>query len=240
MNFKTCFAVLVFATIAAAGSASATCSNATLTGVWGYWVGAVGQFTADGNRHITAGSQTASESGTIVNQTYTGTYSLAKNCIGSLTLNLTGGGGGTFTGNFILDQLNQGIEIISTASGSNGSGFGAAGGTVTCGMTGKKVTYAVFLVGKYPGTGTSVDHVFQLILDGKGNISGSGTFDVGGTITTTSISGPYTESSNCTGTAKIKVGTNTLNLNFVVAAAGKEIFAIETDSGTSVGGFGLQ
>lgn len=238
MNFKKRFAVLVFATIAAVGSASATCSNATLTGVWGYWVGAVGQFTADGNGHITAGSQTASEGGTIVNQTYTGTYSLATNCTGSLTLNISGGG--TFTGNFILDQINKGIEIISTVSGSNGSGFGAAEGTVTCGLTGIKKTYALFLVGKYPTAGTQVDHVFQLILDGHGKVSGSGTFDVGGTITTTSISGTYTENSNCTGKAAIKVATNTLNLNFVVAAAGKEIFAIETDNGTSVGGFGLQ
>jgi hypothetical protein len=237
MNFKKCFVVLVFATLVAVGSASATCSKATVTGVWGYLVGtAVGQFTTDGNGHITAGSQTVSQNGTIVTQTYTGTYSVANNCTGSLTLNFTGGG--TATANIVLDQMNKGAQIIDTTSGLNASGLGAAEGTVTCGLTGKKATYAALLGGKYPGTGTKVDYVVQVILDGHGEVSGSGTFDVGGTITPwTSISGEYTESSNCTGTIQIIAGTSTLNFNFVVVAAGKEIFMIETDSGTAVGGF---
>ena len=236
MNFKKCFVVLMFATLVAVGSASATCSNATLTGVWGYFVGsAVGQFTTDGKGTITSGSQTVSQSGTIVNQTYTGTYSVAKNCTGSLTLNINGGG--TATANFVLDQMNKGAQVIDTISGDNASGFTAAEGTVTCGLTGIKKTYAALLFGKFPGTGIKVDYVVQVILDGHGHVSGSGTFDVGGTSTTTSISGTYTENSNCTGTATIAAGTSTLNFNFVVAAAGKEIFMIETDSGTTVGGW---
>jgi hypothetical protein len=54
MHFqKSCFATLVFATMIAVGPASATCSNATLNGVWGYIVGAaVGQFTADGKGNL--------------------------------------------------------------------------------------------------------------------------------------------------------------------------------------------
>jgi hypothetical protein len=237
MNFKKCFVVLVFATLVAVGSASATCSKATVTGVWGYLVGtAVGQFTTDGNGHITAGSQTVSQNGTIVTQTYTGTYSVANNCTGSLTLNFTGGG--TATANIVLDQMNKGAQIIDTTSGLNASGLGAAEGTVTCGLTGKKATYAANLLGKFPGTGTKVDYVVQVILDGDGDLSGSGTFDVGGTITSLpSVSGTYTESSNCTGTLQLIAGRSTLNFNFVVVAAGKEIFMIETDSGTAVGGF---
>jgi len=236
MYFKKCFVVLMFATLVAVGSASATCSNATLIGVWGYFVGSsVGQFTTDGNGTITSGSQTASENGTIVNQTYTGTYSVGKNCTGSLTLNFNGGG--TATANFVLDQTNKGAQVISTISGDNASGFSAAEGTVTCGLTGIKKTYAALLFGKFPGTGTKVDYVVQVILNGHGNVSGSGTFDVNGAITTSSISGTYTENSNCTGTATIIAGASTLNFNFVVAAAGKEIFMIETDSGTTVGGW---
>lgn len=239
MNFKKCFAVLVFATIAAVGSASATCSNATVTGVWGYWLGgATGQFTADGKGTITAGSATVSNSGTIVDVTYTGSYSVAKSCTGSLTLNFTGGG--TYTFNFVLDQTHKGAQIIETGSGSDDVGFGAAEGTVACGLTGKTATFASFLLGKIVAPNTHVDYVAQVILDGHGNVSGSGTFDVGGTITTTSISGTYTENSNCTGTAAITVGTSTLNFYFVVAASGKEIFAIETDNGYSVSGFMLQ
>ena len=47
----------MFAGWAAVGSASAACSNATMTGVWGVFAGAaVGQFTADGKGNITNGS----------------------------------------------------------------------------------------------------------------------------------------------------------------------------------------
>lgn len=236
MNFKKCFVVVVFATLVAVGSASATCSNATLSGVWGYLVGAaVGQFTTDGNGHITAGSQTVSQHGIIVTQTYTGTYSVATNCTGKLTLNINGGG--TATAKLVLDQMNKGAQIIDTATGDNASGFSLAEGTVACGLTGKKATFAALLFGKIPGTGAKVDYVAQVILDGHGHLSGSGTFDVNGTFKSTSISGTYAESNNCTGTAHITEGTSRLNFNFVVVASGKGIFMIETDSGTAVGGF---
>jgi hypothetical protein len=88
MNFQRfCFATLVVATVIAVGPASATCSKATLNGVWGYEVGsAVGHFTADGQGNITSGSQTVSENGVIERQTFTGTYSESKNCTGSVTI----------------------------------------------------------------------------------------------------------------------------------------------------------
>ncbi len=236
MNLKKCFEVLVFATLVAVGSASAACSNGTLNGVWGFWAGAaVGQFTADGKGNITAGSETVSSNGTISTQTFTGTYSVATSCTGHLTINITRGG--SVTANFVLDQMNKGVQIIDTVSGLNGSGIGAAKGTVTCGLTGQKVTFAALLFGKYPSTNTKVDYVVQFILDGLGHVSGSGTFDVGGTITSTPISGTYTESSNCTGKTAIKAGTSTLNFNFVVVAAGKEAFVIQTNSGTAIAGF---
>ena len=236
MNFQKCFVILVFATFFAVGSASAVCSNATVTGVWGFWAGAaVGQFTADGKGNITAGSDTVSNNGTISTQTFTGTYSVLANCTGSLTTKNTGGGSATFR--FVLDQMNKDLKVIETVSGANGSGIGAAEGTVTCGLTGQKATFGALVIGKYPGTNTKVDYVIQFILNGLGKVSGSGTFDEGGTITSTSISGMYTESSNCTGTITIKVGTSTLHFNFVVVAAGKEAFLIQTDKGTAIAGF---
>lgn len=239
MNFKKCFVVLVFMTIVAVGSSFATCTDLTVNGVWGFWLGAAaGQFTADGTGHITAGSATISESGTILNITFTGTYSVAKNCTGSMNLNIKGGG--TETLNFVLDQANKGVQLISTVSGNNDLGFGAAEGTFTCGLTGVKKTYAAFLIGKINSSNTKVDYVMQLILNGTGKVSGSGTFDVGGTISTGSISGTYTENSNCLGTMTITGGGVTLNLDFDVAAAGKEVFAIESDNNTSVAGFMLQ
>jgi len=231
------FATLVFATMIAVGSASATCSNATFSGVWGYFVGAaVGQFTSDGNGNVT-GSSTVSNNGAIETQTYTGTYSISKNCTGSLTLNIAGGG--TSNNNFVVDDGKKGAQVINTNSGSAASGFALAQGVVTCGLTGKKATFAANLIGEIPGTGP-IAYVFQVTLDGKGNVSsGSGTFDVSGNyVTAPSIKGTYTENDDCTGTMQITPsGFGTLNFNFVVVSAGKEILLLETDTDTVVGGY---
>lgn len=233
---KICFAVLVCATTMAAGSASAaTCSNATVNGVWGYIVGAaVGQFTADGKGNLT-GSQTVSNSGVIETQTYTGTYSMAKNCTGSVAVDFTGGG--TSSSNIVADDAHKGLQVINTNSGEVAEGFGLAQGVVSCGLTGKKATFAASLLGKIVGAGGAA-YGAQVILDGKGNVSGSGTFDVNGTIVSSSFTGTYTENANCTGTIQIvPSGLPTTNFNFVVVNAGKEILLIETDPNTVVGGY---
>ena len=80
-----------------------------MNGVRGYLVGAaVGQFTADGKGNITSGTQTVSQGGLIETGTFTGTYSLAKNCTGSVTLNVSGVG--TVTANIVVDDANKGFQ----------------------------------------------------------------------------------------------------------------------------------
>jgi hypothetical protein len=233
---KLCLAVTVLVTMIAIAPASATCTNANLIGVWGYFVGAsVGHFTADGAGNITNGSGTVSQNGVIGTQTYTGTYSISTKCTGSITINFNGGG--SSTSNFVIDNAKKGAEVINTDSGSVAQGFTAAEGLVTCGLSGKKATFAANLFGKIVNTGP-VAYVSQVILDGKGGVSGSGTFDVAGTIVTSpTMTGSYTENADCTGTLKITPsGFSTLNFNFVVVNAGKEILLLETDNNTIVGG----
>ena len=233
MNFlRISLAVLLFAvTIAVPASA---CSDASMNGVLGYLVGAaVGQFTADGAGHITAGSQTASNNGVISTKTFTGSYSIATTCIGTLTLNFTGGG--KADANFVLDNGNKGAQIIDADIDTVASGFSLARGTVTCGL-GPKRTFAANLLGK-----NSVGHVAyvaQVILNGTGGVSGSGTFDVNGKITVATITGTYTENSQCTGSLKITPqGLSALNFKFVVVRAGSEVLLIETDANTVVAGY---
>jgi hypothetical protein len=240
MNFqKLCFAVTVVATfIAICSTSSAACTNATMTGEWGYIVGAaVGQFNADGHGHITAGSQTVSQGGVIQTQTYTGTYSVTSHCTGSLTINFTGGG--TAHANFVLDSMNKGAQVIDTDTGGVAAGFTLARGVVTCGLTGVKHTFAGAFVGKIPGVGGAA-YLTQMTLDGNGNVTGSGTFDVNGAFRSGPISGTYTEASDCTGTLEILSGSNTYNFNFVVVNGGKEFILLQTNPGTAVGGYMLQ
>jgi len=231
---RVCLAVTLFVTMIAIGHTSAACTNANLVGVWGYQVGAaVGAFTADGNGHLT-GSQTVSENGVIGTQTYTGTYSILANCTGSLTVSFMGGG--SSTSNFVLDDAKKGAQVINTDSGAVAQGFTLAQGVVTCGLTGKKATFASNLFGKIVGVGP-VAYVAQVILDGKGKVTGSGTFDVNGTIVPAPITGTYTEKGDCTGTLKITPsGLGTTNFTFVVVNVGKEILLLETDSNTIVAG----
>lgn len=230
------FAVVLVATVIAMNAKCvAACTDASVTGIWGFQIGtAVGRFTADGKGNITAGSVTINQSGTVTTETFTGTYSVAGNCTGNTIFNLTGGG--TVTTNFVLDNTNKGAQIIDTTSGAVAEGPGVAQGTVTCGLTGKKTTYAALLLGKIIG-GSTIAYVAQVALDGKGNVSGSGTFDVGGSFLVATISGTYTESSNCEGTIQMTPkGSSALNFAFVVVNGGKELLLVETDSDASVAG----
>jgi hypothetical protein len=231
---KLCFAVTVLVTLIAIGPAfPAACNNATLVGVWGYQVGAsVGQFTADGNGNLT-GFQTASANGVILTQTFTGTYSVSTNCTGSITVNLTGGG--SQTANFVLFEANKGAQIIDTSNGLVAGGAAFAQG-IACGLTTKKMTFAANLFGKIVGTGP-IQYAAQLILDGHGKVSGTGTFVVNGAVFTAPITGTYTTNTNCTGTVQITpTGHGTLNFNFVAVSLAKRIGLIETDANTIVAG----
>jgi len=245
MNFqKQCLVLLVFATLVAVGSASAgSCSNATLNGVWGYTSSGfggdgtpralVGQATADGKGNL-SGTETKSKDGAILTVTFTGTYSVAKNCTGSLTVIQQDGT--TKNANFVFDDSKKGFQVIQTDSGHVDSGFALAQGAAVCGATGKKATFAANLTGSITG-GQPVAGVGQIILDGKGNVSGSETFSVGGTITTTAIGGTYTANADCLGMAQITAsGLPTANYSFVVVNGGKELLLIETDTGTIVSG----
>jgi hypothetical protein len=232
---RLCFLVALLATMMAIGDrCAAACTNASFTGVWGFQIGtAVGQLTSNGAGKITAGSDTVNQGGTILHQTFTGTYSVAANCTGTLTLNFVGGG--SATANFVLDNGNAGAQIIETTAGASAEGSAAAKGTVTCGLTGTSVTFAALFLGQ--NTVGLVDDVAQVVLDGSGHVTGSGTFDVGGTIHATTITGTYTESTACKGTIHIvPKGLTALNFAFVVVNGGKELLLVETDSTASVFG----
>lgn len=245
MNFlKLSSIVFVLVTVFAVGSASAaTCSDATLKGVYGFIFSGfgvdgtpralVGQATADGNGNL-SGTVTKSKDGTIVTVTFTGTYSAAKNCTGSLTF--IDQDGETRDANFVFDNSNKGFQAIQTDSGRVNSGFALAEGAAVCAENGKKLTFAANLSGSVIGVGP-VAYVEQVILNGKGNVSGNGTFSLDGTIYTVPITGTYTENADCTGSAQITPkGFSTLNFNFVVVDVGKEILLIETDTDTIVSG----
>jgi len=243
MNFKKlCVTVLAFATVLAvtASSASAaTCTNASLKGVFGVLDGGsnngdpevtLTQINFDGVGSV-SGSFTNSLNGTVSTGSITGFYSVAKNCSGFFTLNLPGNKTDHF--NFAIDLAKKGLQTIRADNGLIKPGFALA--QLTCAPL-KKSTFAGNLAGTMAAFGP-IAGAGQVIFDGKGNISGTVTFDLGGGFDAVPISGTYTENANCTGTAEFTPqGFTTANFNMVVVNAGKEVLIVETDSGSTVSG----
>jgi len=239
MNFhRSCLAAVLFATMIAVGSASANCSNASTNGAYGFLVlgsaygepgTAVGQLNFDGAGNV-SGTQTTSFYGSIYySPPFTGTYSIAKDCTGTMLA-------GPYTYDFVLDKDSKGAQVIYATPGVVYPGYAVAQEPAICGLPGTKRTFAANLSGMIVSVGAEAI-VGRLILDGQGNVKGSGTFSVNGTISSGSISGTYTENADCTGTAQITPeGLGTMNLNTVVVDGGRELLLIETDSGTVVSG----
>lgn len=242
MNFsKVVLSAFVFATVIAVGSASAACTNASLKGSYGaqefgdklpaYGVTQT-HFVFDGAGNV-SGALTNSVNGTVTTISFTGTYSVSKNCTGSY--NITYSNSDTASANIVLDYAGKGFQVIRTDSGYGEGGFALAQGTTPCGLT-KKTTYAANLGGS---AGThSITSVGQALLDGKGAISGSVTVSFDGTILTkVPVTGSYTANPDCTGTAQVTVsGFPTANYNLVIISGNKSVMMIETDANTIVTG----
>lgn len=222
--------------------ANAGCTTSTLKGVYGIVFNglngqgqpttSVVQITSDGAGKLT-GSDTQSTDGTISTSNFTGTYSVAKNCTGSLAITFDEPGGY----NFVFDNGNKGLYLFNTDDGKTRAGYAAAQGAATCTDAGVKHTYAFEATGLLVGTGDVV-YVGQAVLNGTGQLTGTLSTSVDGTITSDeSITGTYSISSNCTGTVTLTGSTTgTADFALVVVDGGKQLMFVQSDSGTVVSG----
>jgi hypothetical protein len=227
--------------------ASSTCSNATLSGVYGYHHGrfagstefqeVMGQFTADGAGNITAGSWTKSYTGIITTGTTVGTYSISADCTGAITLDTED----TSTPahyNIFLDNQSTGFQMIQTGYNFDQPGSGQALGTADCSVPGKKQVFATNFQTLYP---LAESIIGQIVLDGQGNLSGRVTFSINFVTFSMAVNGAYTENSDCTGTLTIEAsGRPTMHFNTVTVSSGEELFLLETDPGTILAGTAQQ
>jgi hypothetical protein len=231
--------------VLATGSASAACSNSSASGVYGYSVhgfggpstpvATVGLFTADGAGNITAGKTTASINGQITTATFTGTYSIASDCTGTVTT--TDSNSNTNHYFVVLSGTKLGaIDLIGADTGATVSGSAHSQGVGVCGLTGKAADFAEHLTG-YAGSVLEAV-VGKLSTDGNGNIiNGIDALSADGKIIKPSrVSGTYTANSDCTGTAHITYRGTTYNYNYVTVDASKQYLVIETDDKTTIAG----
>lgn len=73
--------------------------------------------------------------------------------------------------------------------------------------------------------------------DGAGNSAGSGTTSFNGMVSSGTDSGVYTVERNCTGTLTVTFSNGfVITNNFVLVDGGKELFIIQTTTGTVISG----
>jgi hypothetical protein len=225
---------------------AATCSNASLSGTYGFLHGgtnsngtpataAVTQVTFDSTTGTFTGETTASHGGVIATESLAGIYAVASNCTGT----------GTPTGGsrFSIVVMSTGFLAIHLFS----EGFAVKQGSPTCTNAGVKGSFGfeatgVFLPGS-PATG-AVAFIGELELtvnpSGEGVISGHIASSEDGTFLTFGeepVIGSYTVSTDCRGTATIiPKGHSEMHFSLAVVDGGNKMLAIETDADTIVSG----
>ena len=237
--------MIVLATFALSSAAgAATCSNASLSGTYGFLhdgtdsngapaTAAVTQITFDSTTGTFTGETTASHGGVIATEPLTGTYAVASNCTG--TGNPTGGS------LFSIVVTSTGFLAVHPFS----EGFAVKQGPPTCTNAGLKGSFGfettgLFLAGA-PATGW-VAFIGELKLtdnpSGEGVIRGhiAGAED-STTFAEEPVTGSYRVGTDCRGTATITPkGLSEMHFSLMVVDCGKEMLAIETDADTVVSG----
>jgi hypothetical protein len=246
--------MIVLATFALSSAAWATCSNASLSGAYGFLSGGtdsqgtlttiVLQLTFDSTAGTFTGTGTQSQDGVITTGSIKGTYAVASNCTGTGTVTAHGK---TNPISFVVTSGGTGLREVDGKTGATTGGFAVAKGSPTCTNAGVKGSFGfqttgVFLAGA-PATGP-VAFIGELTLSvnasGDGVIDGKIAGSEDGTIFTFKeepVTGSYSVNTNCLGKATITpTGHSPLNFSFVVVDGGKEMLAIETDVDTVVSG----
>jgi len=242
--------MIVLAGLALSSSAWATCSNASLSGTYGFLhtgTDAAGaptttltQITFDPTTATFNTVDIASHGGVINPESSLGTYAVASDCTAENQFTI--GGGISFvvtsTGFFAGAGPHKGVTV---------DGFGVKQGSPTCTNPGVQGNFgfeaAGFLVAGAPGT-RPVAYIGELELtvntSGEGVISGHIAGSDDGTILTFAdepVTGSYSIDADCWGTATLTPkGRSVMHFKLVLVDSGKEVLAIQTDGGTVVSG----
>jgi len=246
--------MIVLASFALSSAAwAATCSNASLSGTYGFLHGGTNsagapaagltQVTFDPTTGTYTAEDTTSLDGVIAILPLTATYKVAPNC--TVTARVRVDGSPATNVSFVVTST--GFLFLFQKPGATSSGFGVKQGSAVCtndrvqGSFGFETT-GVFLAGA-PVTGP-VAFIGELKLtvnpSGEGLIRGHLAGSQDGTILKFAeepVTGSYTIGPDCRGTATITPeGLAEMHFSLVVVDGGKEMLAIETDAGTVVDG----
>jgi hypothetical protein len=212
---------IVLASFALSSAAWATpartpCSNASLSGTYGFVhagtdshgapAAAVTQVTFDSTTGTYTGEDTENIDGVIVPSSLTATYTVAGNCTVTATVTLVSGGQSeNVNASFVVTST--GFSFLFPRPGAISSGFGLKQGSPTCTNAGVEGRFGFETTGSFlagaPATGP-VAFIGELKLmadpSGKGVISGHIAASEDGTILTFAeepVTGSYTVGTDC-------------------------------------------
>jgi hypothetical protein len=233
-------ALLVAGLVMSALPSSASCSNATLNGGYGFLItGAnssgpaaiVGLLTANGKGALT-GSETISVDGVITSSVaLTGTYSVKSTCTGSATITPTGFPTAKY--NITVVSSGKQIDMVDSDSGVTEYGYALALGKSTCTAAAINGAFG-FQGGGVTSSLAPIAFSGQAILDGVSVVTGTETYTEDGTVSNEPLSGTYTVNSNCTGTITLTFTHSTSTINFVIVDGDQSALEISTNSGNIV------
>ncbi len=203
-------------------------------------VSIAGNFTADGAGNITAGTaDIGTGSGPGVTRALAGTYAIAADNSGSLSLTGAESGAPVGTFRFLLDNTGDSARFIEfDASGTRGSG------------TLRKQTIPSFsqatLAGGYAfsaagtdASGAPVAMAGRFVASGNGQLTGVMDSNDGGAVSTEApIGGRYTLSASGRGTLEIETPAGTLAWAFYAVSPG-ELYLVSSGGGPLVSGRAL-
>jgi hypothetical protein len=113
----------------------------------------------------------------------------------------------------------------------------SAASAATCTLASMDGTYG-FLTNGFDGSYPAVSGG-QAIADGKGNLSGSFNYSVGGEQFDFAFTGSYTMEKNCTGTLTYTADSDTIHFNFVMDDTSKGMQLARTDAGYIFTGYAI-
>jgi len=253
--FRIALTILLATLAFSSAAGAATCSNASLSGTYGWLHGGtasdgtpvigVSQVTFDSTTGTYTGEDTTSHDGVVTTESITATYAVHSNCTAKATVKVDG----VLAGNIAFVVTSTGFLSLNLTPGGQRTlaGPGVEQGSPTCTNSGVEGSFGfettgVFVAGA-PVTGP-VAFIGELNLkinpSGEGVISGHVASSEDGTILTFAegpVTGSYKVGADCRGRATITPeGMSALNFSFVVVDGGNELLALETDADTVVSG----
>lgn len=238
-------AIIGLANFAVRPAAAAPCSNASLSGTYGFLhdstdntgapnSAAVSQLTFYPSTGSFTGETTTSRDGVISTIPLSGAYMISPNCTGTGTPS----GGSPFsilvtpTGFLALHLLSEGFAV---KQGSPNCSFGVEGRfafeATGAYVAGAPATGAVAFIGKLN---------FRINASGEGEIGGRLASSQDGAYQTFAdepVTGSFTVDKNCMGTATITPkDLPEMHFSFVVVDCGRKLLAVQTDADTIVSG----